>query len=96
MRRLLFILAAVLTLASALPANANINEDLAKQAAKSWLEATDAGKYGQSWDTAAKMFKSSITKKAWETKLKATLEPLGKVESRELRGAAYTKQLHKI
>jgi hypothetical protein len=37
-------------------------EDLAQSAAESWLQLTDAGNAGASWDQAAKLFKSAVTK----------------------------------
>lgn len=74
-------------------AHANTPEGLAKQSAKEWLELTDAGKYGQSWEQAAKLFKSSVTKKQWDAKIKAARVPLGKVISREVQNATYARQL---
>lgn len=93
MRHLVLSLALVLSSIQLLPADAGTQEDLAKQSAKQWLELTDSGKYGQSWEKAAKLFKSSVTKKQWESKIKSAREPLGKVISREVLSAAYARQL---
>jgi len=93
MRRSISMLAIALSSAAFTPAHAVTQEDLAKQSAKEWLGLTDTGKYGQSWEKAAKLFKSSVTKKQWESKVKAAREPLGKVISREVQSATYAKQL---
>jgi hypothetical protein len=93
MRPLVLSLALVVLSTPVISAHAKTPEDLAKQSAKEWLELTDAGKYGQSWEKAAKLFKSSVTKKQWDAKIKAAREPLGKVISRELQNATYAKQL---
>ncbi len=39
------------------------------------------------------MFKTAMTKKQWEEKVKAARAPLGKVNSREVKSATYAKQL---
>lgn len=65
----------------------------AQTAAKAWLALTDAGKYGQSWDTAAAYFQQAITKPNWEQALKASRSPLGKLKSRQLKSATFAKSL---
>jgi hypothetical protein len=65
----------------------------AEKAAESWLALVDSGKYGDSWEQAASLFKGAITKGKWEEALNGTRKPLGKLESRKLLGATYTKEL---
>jgi hypothetical protein len=68
-------------------------EELAQRSAESWLTLVDAGKYGNSWQEAASMFKAAVNKEQWEHMLKAARDPLGKVQSRKLVKATYTKSL---
>jgi hypothetical protein len=68
-------------------------EELAQQSAESWLALVDAGKYGSSWQAAASMFKAAVNKEQWEHMLKATRDPLGKVQSRKVLKATFTKSL---
>jgi len=68
-------------------------EQLAQQSAESWLAIVDSATYAQSWDETAQSFKSAVTKDQWQTMLTSTLGPLGKIQSRKLKSATYTKTL---
>ena len=68
-------------------------EKQASAAAKKWLDLVDKGKYAESWDTAASMFKSSVTKDAWEQSVGAVRKNLGPVKKRKLGIIQYTKTL---
>ncbi len=68
-------------------------EQLAQQAAESWLALVDSRKYGESWEQASQFFKAAVTKKQWQAALRASREPLGKVLSRNLKSAVFTKTL---
>jgi len=68
-------------------------EDLAQTSAESWLGLVDAGKYAESWDEAAQMFKRAVTKEQWQGAVRGARDPLGKVVSRKLMRATYTKTL---
>lgn len=88
-RGLLAALAAVLlfaasTLRAADPAAAADAEKAAESSARSWLALVDAGKYGESWDAAASLFRSALTRSQWEAALEKVLRPLGSVSSRKL------------
>jgi hypothetical protein len=58
---------------------ASNQELLASQRAKeaavvistAWLALVDTGKYGESWDQAAQLFKDVMTKDKWQTSLQA-------------------------
>jgi Protein of unknown function (DUF4019) len=65
----------------------------AQVAAKKWLALTDGGSYGQSWDDAASIFKSAITKPDWEKTIKGVRVPLGTVKARKVRSATFTRTL---
>jgi len=66
-------------------------EELAQQSAGAWLALVDAGKYAASWDQAAELFKAAVTQNQWLSALNSTRSPLGKLVSRKLKSAAYTK-----
>jgi hypothetical protein len=63
-------------------------EELAKQAAESWLTLMDAGKYGDSWNQAAQVFKVQIKKGQWETTARFPQTGLSKA-SGEYRDSQY-------
>ena len=66
-------------------------EDLAQTSAQSWLALTDAGKYSESWQESSAYFKNAITQSNWADALTGVRTPLGKVLSRKLKNATYTK-----
>jgi hypothetical protein len=66
---------------------ADAAEKAAEGSALAWLATVDAGKYGESWDSAAALFKASLSRSRWEAALEKVRRPLGKVVSRKLRGA---------
>ncbi|MFY9531819.1 MAG: DUF4019 domain-containing protein [Candidatus Acidiferrales bacterium] len=68
-------------------------EELAQKSAQAWLALTDSGKYAESWDEASQLFKNAVTKEQWSSKIKAARAPFGKVQSRKLKGATYSKTL---
>ncbi len=68
-------------------------EQLAQQSAKSWLALVDSGMYGESWEQASQFFKAAVTKEQWQTALRASRDPLGKVISRNLKSAVFRKTL---
>jgi hypothetical protein len=68
-------------------------EQLARQSAESWLALVDSSNYAGSWDQAAELFKTSVTKDQWRTALNTARTPLGKLVSRKLKSATYTKSL---
>ncbi len=91
-------LASVLLLALALlvpAAYADEKEEIAKaqRAATAWLALTDGGKYAESWDSAAALFKAAITKPDWEKALKSARFPLGALKSRTLKSATFARSL---
>jgi hypothetical protein len=59
-------------------------EDLAEAAARAWLTGVDAGAYAESWDEAAAMFRSAVTKEQWQQALGSVRQPLGRCLSRRL------------
>jgi hypothetical protein len=68
-------------------------EQLAQQSAESWLALVDAGKYANSWQETASLFKAHVSKEQWQTMMQASRDPLGKMISRKLKSATYAKTL---
>jgi len=68
-------------------------EAVAQQSSTAWLALVDSGKYDQSWDEAADYFKHAVSKAQWQGMLQSTRTPLGKLISRKLKAATYTKSL---
>ena len=68
-------------------------EELAEQSAESWLALVDSGNSAQSWEEAASIFKAAVTEEQWKSALRASRDPLGKLTSRKLKSARYTKTL---
>ncbi len=65
----------------------------AQAATTAWLVLTDSGRYGESWDEAATLFKAAVTQTDWERKIQAVRDPLGKLESRKRHSATFTRTL---
>jgi hypothetical protein len=53
----------------------------------------DSGKYADSWQESSQLFKAHVTREQWQSMLHATRDPLGKMLSRKLKSATYTKTL---
>jgi hypothetical protein len=68
-------------------------EQLAQQSSDAWLALVDSGKYADSWQEASQFFKAAVSKKQWQGMLRASRDPLGKMLSRRLKSATYTKTL---
>src|SRR4051794_41018928 len=68
-------------------------EVLAVQSSDAWLAVTDSGKYANSYDQTAQLFKKGVTRDQWHKSIHALRDPLGKVRSRTAKGAKFTKSL---
>jgi Protein of unknown function (DUF4019) len=68
-------------------------EQLAQQSAGDWLALVDSQKHADSWQEAASMFKAAVSKEQWQGMMRASRGPLGKMLSRKLKSATYTKTL---
>ena len=84
---------AVVMMAGAVARAADDAETKAATAARAWLTMVDAGKYGPSWDAAAAMFRSGVTRASWERMAAGARGPLGTMRSRELAAAKATSSL---
>ena len=68
-------------------------EQLAQQSSAAWLALVDSGKYADSWQEASQFFRAAVTKEQWQSALRGSRDPLGKMLSRKLKSATYTKTL---
>jgi hypothetical protein len=68
-------------------------EQLAQQSSDAWLALVDSGKYPDSWQEAAQLFRAAVTKEQWQSSMRASREPLGKMLSRKVTSATYSKTL---
>ncbi len=75
------------------PASNPDAEKAAIECAEAWLELVDAGMFAESWDEAAGLVKSAVSKAEWEESMPGVRASLGKVESRQLAGQQYTTSL---
>ncbi len=65
----------------------------ADEAARSWLALVDSGDYAGSWSRASALFRKRVTSGQWEEAARTARGPLGKLVSRKLTSAQYTKTL---
>ena len=68
-------------------------EQLAQQSSDTWLALVDSGKYADSWQEASQIFKAAVTKEQWQNAMRGSRDPLGKMLSRKLKSATYSKTL---
>jgi len=68
-------------------------EDDAQKSAEQWLALVDAGKFAESWKTAAGYFRTAVSQEKWEHSLVAVRKPLGGLISRKLKSATHTRSL---
>lgn len=67
--------------------------EVALEAAKSWLELIDEDSFEESWDEAAELFRSAVTKEAWVETITRTLAGFGHAMSRNKASAGYATEL---
>lgn len=64
-----------------------------KETATAWLALVDGGKYAESWDSASAYFQGAITRDEWIKAVGSVRSPMGKVKSRKLKSANFTRTL---
>jgi hypothetical protein len=84
------VLSLLVSIVSAVAGNA---EGDAQKAAEHWLALVDAGKYAESWNATAPFFQRAVPKDDWEMKGKRIRQSFGKLVSRKLKSAHYTKSV---
>ena len=75
------------------PAVAESKEAAAVGAAKKWLALVDAGRYAESWDTAAELFRAAVPKDKWVEQVGAVRGPLCALKQRTVKSEKYTTSL---
>lgn len=65
----------------------------ATDAAAKWLAVMDEGKTAETWDAAAPMMQTAVTRDTWTTVGSQVRAPLGAVKTRKLGSAGYTRTL---
>ncbi|MGV3520287.1 DUF4019 domain-containing protein [Luteitalea sp.] len=60
----------------------------AETAATAWLAQVDAGKYADSWTSAASAFKQAVTQEKWQDAVKRVRDQVGAIKSRTKSSAA--------
>ena len=65
----------------------------AQTAAEQWLALIDAGKFGEGWKAAAAYLQKAAPQQQFIKSLDAVRKPLGKLVSRKLKSAKYTKSV---
>jgi len=71
----------------------NFSEAEAQKAAQAWLARVDAGKYAQSWEEAAAIFRGAVTKDRWVSAVQSARGPLGMLQSRKPKSAEHKTSL---
>jgi hypothetical protein len=67
----------------------------ATKAAAAWLAIVDSGRYGQSWDSTADVFRDALPKTQWETMLASVRGKTGNVMNRKETSVQYARDLPK-
>lgn len=62
-------------------------------AAESWLATLDSGRYSDTWEEAATLFKESAPQSKWEPAVQGARQPLGVVIARKVRSMRYVNAL---
>jgi len=62
-------------------------------AAEAWLRIVDDGRYAESWERSADVFKGTIDRPRWETTVVRARGQLGQGAARKLRSAVYRRNL---
>ncbi|MES3629732.1 MAG: DUF4019 domain-containing protein [Longimonas sp.] len=68
----------------------------AREAAESWLELTDAGSFAESWDAAAELLQSEVTRDEWTQQSEQAEQQIGSVEEREFMGGQYQDDIPNV
>lgn len=65
----------------------------AREVAAIWMKEIDGDQYGKSWDQAASLFQSEVTREKWETNMIRVRGLLGSAEKRKLVSSRYQHSL---
>jgi hypothetical protein len=65
----------------------------AQTAASSWLGLLDRGQSGESWDSAASVFRGAVARPAWTTAVRTARSPFEPLGARTLMSASFQTKL---
>lgn len=65
----------------------------ARKVAEQWLQLTDAGQFGKSWDEAASMMQDQIEREQWQKRSSKVHKQLGNLQQRQFAQAQYRDSL---
>jgi hypothetical protein len=68
-------------------------ETAAQRAAEKWLALVDGGKDAESWEQMSAPFKKEVSKRKWMATIGEIRKSPGKLVSRKLKSAEYSKEL---
>src|ERR1044072_2102425 len=68
-------------------------EEVGKKSAEAWLKLIDANNSGESWESAAAIFRIQVPKDKWEQSLSSVRDLFGNMIARKLINAQFTKTL---
>lgn len=84
-RKLIYLVTIAIMISGAAILADEAKEKAALEVAKQWLELVDTGKYLDSWQEAAALFKGAVKKQVWEEQMQGVRKPLGKLLSRKVK-----------
>nr|MBO2514259.1 hypothetical protein [Gammaproteobacteria bacterium] len=87
------LLAAFALIACGSPPQASEHEKAAVSAGEAWLAYLDAGAYGEGWDSAARLFKASVTRNQWAAAAENVYTQFGHPQQRKLIAAKHSTSL---
>ena len=90
---ILFVLLAAAPVLAQRPDTASVAVAAAQAAAQPWLTLVDQQRFGESWDSAAALFRSAVSKAKWEQAVQQARGPFEPFGGRTLRSATYTTTL---
>lgn len=68
-------------------------DEAAAKSAETWLALVDQGKYAESWEAAATLFKAAVSQEKWTSAVSGARAPFGKLVSRTVKATQFTKIL---
>ena len=93
MKSLVLTMAAAALLSVCAIAQDSQSTSQAEAAASAWLALVDAGRYSDSWEQAAGLFKSKIDAPSWASAIGGVRAPLGALRSRQIQSSTFTHTL---
>ena len=68
-------------------------EKAAVSSAETWLKMIDEGKFAESWEDSAELFRNAVTQEQWVQSLQGVRKPLGRLLSRTTKSKTYKTSL---